>query len=198
MPLSSKQLALFGLATRTAVVVFYLAGIIAGFCLLQNEQTDPNQLRYIATHDLPAGYQLHDSDFVFDPPIPAGERSRLPPWLDPVGKYVVDRHLANKPIAQSGLSNTPVIKVGNDPKGQDLVAYWLPLGKQSALANVLNADSRVDICSGICVAGNVRVISIVCNGASPSDCYAALELSAESVTKVASVAKDYRLIVRSN
>jgi hypothetical protein len=198
MPLSSTELAQDGLAIRTAAVVVYIAWVVAGLCLLHSKQTDPNQLRYIATRDLPAGHRLHAGDFAFDPPVPAGERSQLPPWSVPVGKYVIDRRLANEPIAQSDLSSVPVIKVGKDKQGKDMVPYWFSLRQQAALANVLNTDSRVDICSGLCFAQNVRVVSIVCSGATPSDCYAALELSAESGTNLAPVAKDYRLILRSD
>lgn len=199
MPLSSKDLARFAFAIRTAAVVMYITWIIAGFCMLRHKQIDPSKFRYIATRDLPAGYQLHTSDFEFDPPIPPGERNRLPAWLDPVGRYVIDHHSANTPIAQSDLTSTPAIKVGKDEKGKEMVAYWFPLQKQAALAPVLNADSRVDICSGTCIAQNVRVLSIVCSGATKSlDCYAALELSACISTNLASAKKDYRLILRGD
>jgi hypothetical protein len=42
------------------------------------------------------------------------------------------------------------------------------------------------------------ILSIVCSEATPPDCYAALELSADSSTKLPSVAKDYRLILRGD
>lgn len=193
MTLSSRALARFGLAIRTGAVVLYIMWIVVGSCMLHRQQIDPKNLGYIATRDLPAGHRLDASDFEFDPRIPAGERSRLPAWLDPAGKYVIDRHPVNTPIAQSGLTSSPVINLGNE-----MVTFWFPLEKQAALANVLNADSRVDICSGICIAQNVKVLSIVCSGATPPDCYAALELSADSGTKLAPVAKDYRLILRGD
>ena len=199
MPLSSKALARFGFAIRTAMVVLYIALAIAGFCVLRSKQMDPSKLRYVATRDLPAGYQLQASDFEFDPPVPPGERNRLPTWLDPTGKYVIDHHPKNNLIAQSDLTSTPVIKVGKDEKGKDMVTYWFPLQKQAALARVLNADSHVDICFGTCIAQNVRVLSIVCNAATPPlDCYVALELSADSSANLASEKKDYRLILRGD
>jgi hypothetical protein len=199
MPLSSKALARFGFSIRTAMVVLYIAVAIAGFCVLRSKQMDPSKLRYIATRDLPAGYQLQASDFEFDPPVPPGERNRLPTWLDPTGHYVIDHHPKNTLLAQSDLISTPVIKAGKDEKGKDMVSYWFPLQKQAALARVLNADSRVDICFGTCIAQNVRVLSIVCGAATtPIDCYAALELSTDSSANLASEKKDYRLILRGD
>jgi hypothetical protein len=198
MPLSSKALARFGFAIRTAMVVLYIAVAIAGICVLRSKKMDPSKLRYIATRDLPAGYQLQASDFAFDPPVASGERNRLPTWLDPTGKYIIDHHPKNNFIAQSDLTSTPVIKVGKDEKGKDMVTYWFPLQKQAALARVLNADSRVDICFGTCIAQNVRVLSIVCSAATTTlDCYAALELSANSSANLAEK-KDYRLILRGD
>jgi len=199
MPLSSTELAQDGLAVRTAVVLVYIAWVVAGLCLLHSKQTDPKQLGYIATRDLPAGHRLHAGDFSYDPPVPAGERNQLPSWSVPVGKYVVGRHLANKAIARADLSSVPVIQPGKDETGKDMLPYWFPLPKQSDLADVLDADSRVDICSGLCVAQNVRVMSIVCSRATPPDCYAALALSAGDVAKLANGGtKDYRLILRSD
>jgi len=199
MPLTSRDLAHYGFGIRTAAVALYVVWVITGFCILRCKQMEPSHLTYIATRDLPAGHRLHASDFEFAPPIPAGERDRLPEWLDPVGKYVVEHHLANKPIAQSDLRSRPVIKVSEDEKGKEMAIYWFSLEKQAALANVLNAESNVDVCSGICIAQNVRVLSVSCGGTTTSsDCYAALELSAESSVKLAPVAKDSRLILRGD
>ena len=199
MPPSSKDLARFGLAIRTAVVAVYIAGCIGGFFVLRMKQIDPSQLRYIATRDLPAGHRLRDGDFKFDPPVPAGEQNRLPPWSVPVGEYVIDRHLPKQIIARSELSLAPVINVGKDERGQSMVVYWFSLEKQTALANVLDTGSRVDICAGTCLAPKVRVLSIVCSGATATDCYVALEVPCDTVSEItADAAKGARLILRSN
>jgi hypothetical protein len=134
---------------------------------------------------------MHDKDFRFDPPVPLGERNRLPPGTDPVGKYLRTEHAADQEIAQSEISFTPVVH-----SSKDMVEYWFPLEKQGDLVDILDADSRVDICAGLCVLQNVKVLSIMCGSATPTECFTALELSPDDSKKLSGDLKNYRLIQR--
>jgi hypothetical protein len=77
-----------------------------------------------------------------------------------------------------------------------MVEYWFPLEKQGDLVDVLDTDSRVDICAGYCVLQSVRVLSIMCRSTTPTECVTALELSPDDSKKFTGDIKNYRLIQR--
>jgi hypothetical protein len=191
MQLSSRTLAFVGGVIRVVVLLSYVGLVIRGFCIIRSKQVDPSRLQYITTHDLPAGYRLHAADFRFDPPIPQVKRGQLPAEVDPAGKYLTKAYPQNATIVRSDLVSAPVIEVG-----KDMLKYWFPLGQQPEFADILNANSRVDVCAGVCAFEDVRVLSIVCSSLRPWECYAALELPAGGNTKITGEVKNYRLILR--
>jgi hypothetical protein len=191
MTLSPTAMASLGWGIRICVLLAYLAWVLKGLCMLQDAKVNVSQMQYVALRGLTVGHRLHDKDFRFDPPIPLGERNRLPAGSDPLGKYLLTEHSAGQEIAQSELASAPVVHLG-----KDMVEYWFPLEKQGDLVDALDTDSRVDVCAGYCVLHNVRVLSITCSSTTPAECFAALELSPDDSKRFGGDMKSYRLIRR--
>jgi len=133
---------------------------------------------------------LHSYDFEFDPPVPDGEHNRLSPPSDPVGKYMLHERSVGEAFQPSDLSTAPVVEIG---KG--MVKWQFPLEKQPELVNLLNADSRVDVCLGSCILENVRLLSVVCSSMGGAECYAVVEIPSAESAKLAPE-KNYRVIPR--
>lgn len=193
MPQSSTCLRFLGYAIRAIVVLAYIVWIVTGYYILRHDQVDPSHLRFIATRHLPAGQRLHLGDFTFDPPIPARDRSQLPPDSNPVGKYLKHKVFQSKPIDLDDLSMAPVIQMSAGK-----VKYFFSLQNQMDLVDILNTDSRVDVCATTCAVEDARVVTIVCTG-SPSKCSAVLELTKKRATAIFGQGKDdYRLVLRGD
>jgi hypothetical protein len=191
MTFSPTTMSVLGWGIRICVLLAYLTWVLKGLCMLQDSKVNLSELQYVALRELPVGHRLNDKDFRFDPPIPLGERNRLPAGIDLVGKYLLTEQCAGHKIAQSDVSSAPVVHVG-----KNMVEYWFPLERQGDLVNVLDSDSRVDVCAGYCVLQNLRVLSIMCSSTTPMECFAALELSPDDSKKFSGDIKNYRLIRR--
>lgn len=189
MKLPLKGIAVLGWGIRVGVLLLYAGWVITGFCMLRHAAVDVSRLKYLSVRDLPAGHRLLDQDFRFDPPIPLGERNLLPAGADPAGKYLAKKCEAGEKIGQSDLSTRSPIHAANN-----MVEYLFPLEKQPDLVNVLEPDSYVYICGGVCILRNVRVLSVVCSRAAAAECYVTLELSPDDSKKVTGDMKNYRLL----
>lgn len=190
MRLTPTMMAILGWAIRGCVVLLYVLWVLKGFCMLRHAAENINNVQVVSIRKLPAGHRLGEKDFRFDPPIPAGERNRLPAGIDPKGKYLLTEHSVGQQIAPSEISAISHLHVA-----KDMLEYLIPLGTQSDLVEVLDPDARVDICSGVCVQ-NVRVISILCNSAAVPECFAQVEILPSDSNKMTGDMKNYKLLLR--
>ncbi len=192
MALSSQNLGSIGCALRTAVVLSYIIWVAVGAYILHEGRVMPGKLQYVATKALPTGHRLHSDDFTFSPRVPPGERSLLPPGADPIGQYLVREMERGKPFGASEISSAPIIQVGSGN-----VKRLFPLKGQPYLADTLNTNSHVSVCSGSCAIDNARVLSIVCGTATPADCYVILEITKTDESNLRDNV-EYKLILRRN
>jgi hypothetical protein len=191
MKLPRNAIAVLGWGIRFGILLLYAGWVLIGFCMLRHTAVDVSHLQYVAVRELPAGHRLLDQDFHFEPSIPLGERNLLPAGADPAGKYLTKKYEAGKKIAQSEISARSPTHAANN-----MVEFLFPLEKQPDLVNFLDPDSQVDVCGGVCILQNVRVLSVVCSAAASAECYATLELSADDSKKITGDTKNYRLLPR--
>jgi hypothetical protein len=163
--------------------------------MINCKQIEVGCLNYIATRDVPIGYRLNHEDFSFRPAIPADELSALPASLNPTGRYLRRGYKKGEVIEMTGVSRIPVFKL-NDPGS---VKYFFPLSNQMYLRDLLNVESRVDVCGATCLMENVRIASMVCTEAPDAKCFAVLELSKDQVDKMKGATNaEYRLFLHTD
>lgn len=205
MTLTSKTLSTLGYVARIGLVIVYLGWVVYGYFFLDGKRVDFGNLQIVkridfgnlqftATRSLPAGYRVHSGDVGFRPNLSSRDERTLPPEWSPVNKYLANAHKTGDAFGTADLKLAPIINVSAGKS-----KYFFSLQNQKELSDVLNTDSRVDVCGVICPIENARIASIVCSENDSTSCFAVLELTQQQAQLISGSDKEsYRLILRGD